>query len=186
MGDVVKGGWSPANDRQREPFPPGNEVATRHGAYSPRRVDPLATELVERLLEDDEVAYLRGASYRPACWAWGRAEATVQLLVEHVEQLGGLAEALSERGEETSEETHAGGHSRRVSRSVRTASALAALDRAEKHAATCRSRLGLDPVSRFRMGRDVASARLDVAQWLSAETARLDAEQATDLPEATA
>lgn len=167
MGDVVKGGWSPGNDRQHAPFPPGNEVATRHGIYSPRKVDPLATSLVEALLEDEDVSYLRAASYRTSLWAWGRAEATVQLLVEYVEQAGGLGEALVDRGEETSEETHNGGHSRRVSSSVRTASVLTALDRAERHAQTCRARLGLDPLSRARLGRDVASAGADLVQLLT-------------------
>lgn len=166
--------WTPNLNGQHPEFGPGNAVATRHGIYSPRKVDPLATSLVEGLLADDDVAYLRGASYRPACWAWARAEATVQLLVEHIETIGGLVEALNERGSEKSEETHSGGHTHRVSQSVRTASALAALDRAERHAQTCRSRLGLDPVSRFRMGKDVAAATLDMATFLSAERERLE------------
>lgn len=170
----------PTRASTRPPFEPGNEVSLRHGVYSPRTVAPLATEMVERVLSDDDVAFLRAAAYRPSLWAWARAEATVQLLVEHIEQIGGLGEALSERGAEESEETHAGGHSRRVSSSVRTASALAALDRAERHAATCRSRLGLDPLSRARLGKDVASARVDMATWLSAERERIEQGQRDD------
>lgn len=40
-----------------------------HGAYSPRRVDPLALEFVDGLLEDTDVVFLRSPSYRPALWA---------------------------------------------------------------------------------------------------------------------
>jgi hypothetical protein len=34
------------------PFEPGHTLSTRHGAYSPRRVEPLAAELVELALAD--------------------------------------------------------------------------------------------------------------------------------------
>lgn len=155
---------------------PGNELATQHGAYSPRRVDPLATELVEALLVDPDVSYLRAPAYRSAVWAWGRAEAQVQLLTEYVLDNGGVAEALADHGEETSDEHHDGGHSRRVTRSRRVGSALAALDRTEGRAASLRARLGLDPLSRARLGRDVAASQVDIAQVLT--TMREAAEKA--------
>lgn len=58
----------------------GNEIALKHGAYAPRRVDPLARKLVETVAD---VAYLQDdPSYRTSLWAWGRAEARVQLVSE--------------------------------------------------------------------------------------------------------
>jgi hypothetical protein len=50
--------WVPAFPSQRPPFAPGNEVAaTYHGAYSPRRVDPLAAELVAVVLDDPQASH---------------------------------------------------------------------------------------------------------------------------------
>ena len=165
VGDLTA--WTPTNDRQHPPFEQGNQVARRHGIYSPRLVDPLAAQLVEEMLADPDVDYLRAPAYRTAVWAWGRAEAQIQLLVEHIAELGGLAEALAETGTDESDEHTEGSHTRRVSRSRRVGSALTALDRAERHAAACRARLGLDPLSRARLKRDVAAGQADVAQVLT-------------------
>lgn len=167
MSEVADGVQPAIADWQRPEFEPGNTVAQVHGAFSPRVVDPLATELVEALLADGDVSYLRAPSYRLSLWAWARSEVQCQLLVEHVEQLGGLVEGLVETGTEESDETRDGGNLHRVSKSRRMGSALTALDRAERHAAMCRSRLGLDPLSRARLGRDVAAAKVDMAEVLS-------------------
>jgi hypothetical protein len=85
--------WTPAFDGQRPPFAKGNQLAaTSHGAYSPRRVDPLASELVEQLLADDDVAYLRAPKWGPAVWAWGRCEARIQLVAEYLLDLVGVGQ----------------------------------------------------------------------------------------------
>src|SRR5579875_2353357 len=83
--------WTPAFEGQRPPFEPGHELSLRHGAYSPRKVDPLARELVDQVLATTGTGHVHRPEYRPALWAWGRAEAQVQLLTEW----------LSKRGEET-------------------------------------------------------------------------------------
>ncbi|MGQ0479705.1 MAG: hypothetical protein ACT4O0_01540 [Pseudonocardia sp.] len=171
------GAGVPARGYSWPPFEPGNEVAVTHGAWSPRRVDPLATELVDTLLADPDVSFLRAPAYRTALWAWGRAEAQVQLLTEYIADNGGIAEALAEHGSEESDETHDGGRSRRVSRSRRVGSALAALDRAEARAASLRARLGLDPLSRARLGRDVAAAQVDGAEFLTRLREAAEAQQ---------
>src|SRR5438874_771269 len=44
MGEAARGYSWPQ-------FPPGHTLTLRHGAKSPRRVDPLAAELVARVLE---------------------------------------------------------------------------------------------------------------------------------------
>lgn len=132
------------------PFEPGNEIATRHGAYSPRRVDPLAAELVDQALADVDLGYLTAPGYRPAVWAWARAEAQVQLLAEHVERLGlDFAEAA-------------------------VSAAYAALDRAERRAERGRARLGLDPLSRARLGRDVTATRVDLVSMLTSLSEQRD------------
>lgn len=136
--------WVPAFPGQRPPFP------VHHGAYSPRKVDPLAAELVERVLADDAAAYLRAPMWRPALWAWGRAEAQVQLLTEY------LARAGEEAGDGVGDLDldH-----------VRAAYLL--LHRAEARATTQRTRLGLDPLSAARLGRDKTAAAVDTARVMA-------------------
>ncbi len=128
--------WVPAFEGQRPPFMPGNELGTRHGVYSPRKVSPLARELVELFLEDPSLGYLQAPAYRPALWAWARAEAQVSLLTEHLEQRG--KGGVGDLGDE------------------RVKAAYLLLHRAEARADRSRARLGLDPLSRSRLGRDVA------------------------------
>lgn len=153
-------GWVPAFPGQRPPFAPGNEAGRkfepgnalqeRHGAYSPRRVDPLAAELVDLVLADPDTAYLREARWRPALWAWARAEAQVQLLTEYLEQKATSADSgVGDLGDER----------------VRAAHLL--LHRAEARADRSRARLGLDPLSAARLGRDRTAAALDAAQLMA-------------------
>lgn len=153
---MTGGEWVPENDRQHPPFEPGNVIATQHGAYSPRKVDPLATELVERVLSDASVTYLQAPAFRPALWAWARAEAQVQLLTEYLEQRGkgGVGDLDDDR----------------------VKSAYLLLHRAEARASTGRARLGLDPLSRARLGRDVAQGRAADAAAVMAELHRLEQE----------
>lgn len=117
-------------------FTRGNEVALRHGAWSPRKIDPLASELVESVSR--QVEWWRPADM-PSVWAWARTEARVQLLTEW----------LAERGDLDDDGN------------VRAAADL--LTRLEARAQSLRSALGLDPTSRARLGRDVAAAEVDLA-----------------------
>lgn len=126
------------------PFEKGNEVAVRHGVYSPRRVDPLARDLVELVARD--VDWWHDCD-RPAVWAWARTEARVQLLVEWLAERGDL------------DDTGA----------VRPASEL--LTRLEARAESLRARLGLDPLSRARLGRDTAAGMVDLARLWADEGA---------------
>jgi hypothetical protein len=125
-----------------EQFKAGNRAALKHAAWSPRVIDPRARELV------DSVA--PGASWWtdvdwPAVWAWARCEARCELLHEW----------LAERGGDLDDEDN-----------VRPAADL--LARLTKQADGLRSKLGLDPLSRARLGRDTAAASVDIARlWAS-------------------
>ncbi len=116
-------------------------LAQKHGAFSERVVDPVARELVGVVLA--QVSYLGDPSYEPAVWAWGRAEARVLVLSRWLDENG----TLDENG---------------VPRP-----ALAALKDFERLALTARSRLGLDPLSRAQLGRDVAAQQVDLARLMS-------------------
>jgi hypothetical protein len=110
----------------------------------------LAAEMAEQLLvladqPGSVVAYLAEESYRPAVWAWARCEARIQLVTEYLLDRGGDLDADGE---------------------VRPAARL--LEALERRAENLRARLGLDPLARARLGRDVTATRLDVAQLMAA------------------
>jgi hypothetical protein len=134
----------------------GNELGLRHGAFSPRRVDPLASELVALVLNDPATGYLRAAHWRPTFWAWAKAEAQVQL----------LEECLARRAEASRDGVGDLGDER-----VRSAYLLH--HRASARAMSGRRQLGLDPMSAARLGRDKAAAGVDMAQ-LMAQLHRLE------------
>lgn len=131
------------------PFEPGNQAALRHGAWSPRLVDPVAAEIVERMRADatepgSPVAYLADPTYAASVAAWARVEARIQLLTEYLSGAGGDLDAEG---------------------AVRPAADL--LTRLEGQAEKARARLGLDPLSRARLGRDVTASQMDLARLLA-------------------
>jgi hypothetical protein len=137
------------------PFEKGNEKALRHGAYSPRRVEPLAAELVEAMraqvvAEGSTTGYLAEPSFQFSLWAWARAEAKVQLLEEYLADRGSVG--LDADGE--------------------VSGAAKLLVRYEATAERARDRLGLSPLARARLGRDVAAASVDLAAIAAEEAER--------------
>jgi len=136
---LVAGMNAPARRYSWPPFQPGNEVGLRHGIYSPRKVDPLAAELVEMAVA--QATYLAEPSYALAIWAWARAEARVQLLEEYLADRGGV---LNDKGEPVP--------------------ATVLLDQCERRAGKLRNELGLTPLARARLGRDVAAQTVDLAR----------------------
>jgi hypothetical protein len=129
------------------PFEAGNEVSVRHGAHSSRRVDPIASDLLAAVDGDSGVTWLRPVD-RPALMAWARTEARIQLVSDWLADRGG---DIDDAGQ------------------VRPAVAL--LNRLEARAESLRGRLGFDPLSRARLGRDVAAATVDLASLWAAEGA---------------
>ncbi len=134
----VPDGWVPAFPGQRPPFQPGHEINLKHGARSPRRVDPVAAELVQALLADDALAYLRQPRFVAAVQAWAKSEAKVALISEWVDGMPIEVAANSKAG---------------------STSPLELLRRWETNAQGHRSRLGLDPVSAAKLGKDVSQGR---------------------------
>lgn len=150
-----------------KPFEPGNLAHLQHGAYSPRKVDPLAQSYVDQLLEqaaapESQTGYLLDPSYRPAIWSLARVTAQVELLSEWLASRDSAG--VDKDGEELG--------------------ALRALMRCEARAESLRSKLGLDPLSRARLGRDVAAGQVDMAKLLAAlaETSD-DDDQELELPD---
>ena len=169
---------APLHDRS-QPFPPGHTLSLRAGATSPRTIGPLAAEIeaTARALPAWP-GYLEDPTYAPAVKAWAWSEAQAELLRRYVAERD-LDAAMSDTETSTTTETTDHGPTRTTSRKVsegkRTRSALDHLDRIEKTAANHRARLGLDPLSRARLGRDVTASRLDLAAILSTARERHDA-----------
>lgn len=130
-------------------FEVGNVVAVKAGHRSPKIVDPLAADIVAEAVQD--APYLAEPKYRATVLAWAREEARCRLLAEYLDRQG-LFDAEG-----------------------RLRPAEAAMHRAETRASNLRSRLGLDPLSRARLGRDVASAQVSVTTLLAER--RKDREQ---------
>lgn len=148
----------PARGYSWPPFERGNQVAHRSGAHSPTKVGPLAVEIEQRARASAGwPPYLDGPEYAVAVTAWARAEAVAELLWRHLAEQD-VAAALAEVEVEDVEETSGKGRSRRRSTARRTKAALDWFQRAERSAALHRQRLGLDPLSRARLGKDVATS----------------------------
>lgn len=136
--------WQPAFPGQRPPFQPDNEAPLVSGAYSERKIAPLAASIIERARSDPAwPPYLDDPSYHHAVDAWGRAEAIVALLADWLAQKD-VTDWLTETSTEETEETRTNAGSRRRTVGRRIGSALEMLRRWESVAGNHRSRLGLD------------------------------------------
>jgi len=157
-------GKGPARGYRWKDAEPGNELALKHGANSPRRVEPLAAQIAESLLNHPETpAYLREPSYVPVVRAWARAEAVVSLLWDWLDAHD-LDAAVADVTETDEDETRSKGSGSKHTLSRHVESVLTQLHRHETRAMNLRSRLGLDPLSRARLGKDVASQQFDLAR----------------------
>jgi hypothetical protein len=149
------------------PFAAGNSVSVTHGGRSAERV--LARRLaVEAALMADPATpeYLkRDGSHRGALVALCRAEAIVSLLEEWLDGLD-VRDALSEVVEEDeTEERPAMGAVKRRMQGRRVASVLDQIHKHDTRAMHLRVRLGLDPLSRARLGADLAQTVDAAAVW---------------------
>lgn len=131
---------------------PGNTLAVKHGAWSPRKVDPIARELVAAIAPT--VTWWQACD-GPAIWAWAQTEARCQLIAEWLADRGGDAPDIDD-----------------IEETVRPAADL--LTRLTARCESMRSKLGLDPLSRARLGRDVAASQVDLARLWASEDAGTD------------
>lgn len=136
MADITE--WVPAFPGQRPPFAPGNTLSLKHGVNAPTRVEPLAHQFIDEVCSDPSTAYLAQPRFQSALWSWASAQAKVQLISTWVDDMTLEESADSERGQ---------------------TSPLELLRRWMTTAQTWASRLGLDPLSAARLGKDVAQGK---------------------------
>jgi phage terminase small subunit len=131
MSAVERSGKGPARNYSWPPFQNGNEAALKHGARSPRKVEPRARELADALAE---LVPLGSPSDEPMVWMLANQLARCELawawLAEH-----GL---LTEQGEPQP--------------------VLRSLSTWENSASRLADRLGLTPFGRSQVGLNVAAA----------------------------
>jgi hypothetical protein len=140
--------WTPAFPGQRPPFAPGNDLSLRHGVYSPRKIGERSAVVVAQLLEQPGVGYLQAPEYRASVWRYAQRQAKADLMHDRMLEHGEVCAEVT--GCQVCESLE------RRWREFDTAAAKAS------------ERLGLDPLSRARLGKDVAQGRAaDAAAELS-------------------
>ena len=130
--------WEPAFPGQRPPFAPGNSLSVKHGIKSPSRVDPIAHGYIAEIVSDPTTSYLGQPRFSAALWSWASAQAKVQLLTLWVDDMPIDVQTYSGKGQ---------------------TSPLELLRKWMATAQTWASRLGLDPLSAARLGKDVSQSR---------------------------
>ena len=136
MADVIP--WVPAFEGQRPPFAPGNSLSVKHGIASPSRRDPLAHGFIAEVLADPNTSYLSQPRFSSALWQWASAQAKVQLISTWIDDMTFEQSADSMDGQ---------------------TSPLELLRKWMATAQTWAARLGLDPLSAARLGKDVAQGK---------------------------
>jgi hypothetical protein len=118
-GEVVAW-WRPP-----QPFEPGNVASLRHGAFSPRVVQPVADQIAAQL--PSVAPWAGGAAFAATVASWAHAEAQAAILRAFLDEHG----LLDDDGE------------------PRPATVL--LERVEGRAAKLRTELGLTPLALVRL-----------------------------------
>lgn len=139
----------PARGYSWAPFVAENFAAKKHGAYSSRVITPLTAEIANAVCAARPD--LQKPEMQPAVLAYARTEAQLEVLTAFVDANGSIDENT---GEPTSAEKY------RL--------------RIDTQAANHRSRLGLDPLSAAKLGKDIASTKLDITMMFAQLQAELD------------
>jgi hypothetical protein len=127
------------------PAEPGNLLAVRHGAHSPRLVGPEAAELHGEMMTTPGLPpFIRDESYRFALAAWAQAEA---MAARGERWLAGMSDEDAFQ-----------------SRKAGSAAPAEVIRRLQAHAAALRARCGLDPASRVKMLAALKEPERDLAK----------------------
>lgn len=140
----------------RPPFEAGNIAALRHGAHHPPTVAKAAK--VARLDVLQAAPWLAAPEYADAVAALARTEGRIRLVDTWLNEHG----VLDNKGK------------------PRPAADLVV--RLERQASDMRDRLGLSPLARARLGRDVASTQVDLARLLATPPQGHQRHAADDVP----
>jgi len=151
--------WTPEFEGQRPPFQPGNELAVTHGAYSAKRIDPVANQFRDEILSAPAMQYLLEPQYAAVFWQYCRTAARIQAIEDALDGMSIEEAAYSGRGQ---------------------TSWLELLRKWTSTLTTLAARCGLDPLSYAKLGKDVNQARqADAATLLTQARAAAEANKGT-------
>lgn len=139
-------GIAPAPSGSWPAFAPGNKAAVVHGTHTPLLTDPIADSFIAEMMAVAP-GYMDDASFRYAIRGWAMAE-TRSLLYDT--WMDGLEDEEKYRA--------TGAQAPAIARSQELAEA----------AARARTRIGLDPVSRVKIGKALTSQGVDLAKLAEA------------------
>lgn len=173
-------GWVPAFPGQNPPFQPGHEINLVYGTSNPRHNKRVGAR-AELILERESALpswppYLNDPSWASALRSWARAEAVCELLTEYmadmdIEDANSDVITTEEKGQTTAN-THGTVFNTRHSKTKRTSAPLEMLRKFETIASNHRNRLGLDPLGRARLGKDIShTSNPDLAKYWQSDQA---------------
>lgn len=167
--------WVPAFPSQRPPFKRGHLDTVTHGATTQRFVGPRAEAILAREMAlPSWPPYLNDPSWAPALRSWSRAEAICELLTDYMSNMS-IEDANTDvisTDEDTRQysNTHEQLFTTRKSKTKRVAAPLEMLRKFETVASNHRNRLGLDPMGRARLGKDISqTSNPDLARYWQQE-----------------
>ena len=149
---------------------PGNDLALSHGAYVPAIVNPIAARKLAWMLGPDWPEHVKAPHLRPLLSELAVTEARIELLDAEIDGLG-IEDAISELT--TTVEKLTGsmeeGTFRRRAKSKKRGSPLEARRREGAHRLNLLKELGVTPLARAKLGKDVSSTAVNMAQIWSEE-----------------
>lgn len=166
------GVWHAAFESQRPPLRPGHAVNRRHGAHrDSRNVAQRTTAILDaERAKESWPAYLEDPSMALVLRSWARATAICEVLEDYLAGKD-IGDALSdvittEESGKTYTDAHEVEHTKRKVKTRREASVLEMLRKWESVASNLSHRLGLDPLGRARLGKDVSqTSNADLAKY---------------------
>ena len=91
--------WEPEFEGQRPPFQAGNQIAVKHGAFTPGTVDPLAVRYVDAMMDDGDLPpMIRAPYFREAVYGYCLARAKRDLIAAWIANMPIQSAADSDRG----------------------------------------------------------------------------------------
>lgn len=148
-------------------FKPGYDpMRVVHGATVPQHIQPRATEILNLLKSEITPDYLKDPSYWLVLKDLAWTEAKIEILEAYIEEKATVEETFTEYvdSKEITRGSLEEGEIRKKAKIARRQDPSEQLRRWKAHAQKLRVELGLTPLSRARLGKDIASAKLDLAQ----------------------
>lgn len=145
-------------------FGAGNEVALSHGAYVPAVVNPLAEAKLEWYLGPDWPEHVKLPYLRPTLWDLAVTEVQIELLDRRIQEQG-IDDANAEFTTTVERVTGSmeGGTFKRKAKSKKTTATLETRRRLASHRLNLLKELGLTPMARAKLGKDVSATAVNLA-----------------------